>query len=132
VLGRDVGVRTSVDVLNAQQQVTAGPAANLQQARYAFLMNNLRLKAAAGQLGEADIAEVNRVPGALSLAFSHAIRPGRWRRGERRRRPGRSRPSVSAWFAGGSAPRQSPAASCASRTRIAPPASMALCGLSKL
>jgi outer membrane protein len=62
VLGRDVGVRTSVDVLNAQQQVTQ-TRRDLQQARYAFLMNNLRLKAAAGQLGEEDIAEVNRALG---------------------------------------------------------------------
>jgi len=59
ILGRDVGVRTSVDVLNAQQQVYQ-TRRDLQQARYNFLLNTLRLKAAAGELAEADIEEVNR------------------------------------------------------------------------
>jgi outer membrane protein len=62
VLGRDVGVRTSVDVLNAQQQLVQ-TRRDLQQARYAFLMNTLRLKAATGQLGDAEIDEVNRALG---------------------------------------------------------------------
>ena len=59
ILGRDVGVRTSVDVLNAQQQVFQ-TRRDLQQARYNFLLNTLRLKSAAGQLREPDIDEVNR------------------------------------------------------------------------
>jgi outer membrane protein len=59
ILGRDVGVRTSVDVLNAQQQVFQ-TRRDLQQARYNYLLNTLRLKQAAGQLGEDDVAEVNR------------------------------------------------------------------------
>jgi outer membrane protein len=58
ILGRDVGVRTSVDVLNAQQQVFQ-TRRDLQQARYNYLMNTLRLKQAAGQLSEADIQQVN-------------------------------------------------------------------------
>jgi outer membrane protein len=62
ILGRDVGVRTSVDVLNAQQQVFQ-TRRDLQQVRYNFLLNTLRLKAAAGQLAEADVAEVNRALG---------------------------------------------------------------------
>ena len=62
ILGRDVGVRTSVDVLNAQQQVFQ-TRRDLQQARYNFLLNTLRLKAAAGQLAEDDVAEVNRALG---------------------------------------------------------------------
>jgi outer membrane protein len=62
ILGRDVGVRTSVDVLNAQQQVFQ-TRRDLQQVRYNYLLNTLRLKAAAGQLGEADVAEVNRALG---------------------------------------------------------------------
>jgi hypothetical protein len=45
-----------VDVLNAQQQVFQ-TRRDLQQVRYNYLLNTLRLKAAAGQLGEADIAE---------------------------------------------------------------------------
>jgi len=59
ILGRDVGVRTSVDVLNAQQQVFQGRR-DLQQARYAYLLNTLRLKAASGTLTEGDLEQVNR------------------------------------------------------------------------
>jgi len=59
ILGRDVGVRTSVDVLNAQQQVFQ-TRRDLQQARYNYLLSTLRLKAAAGALTEDDIALVNR------------------------------------------------------------------------
>jgi len=59
ILGRDVGVRTSVDVLNAQQQVYQ-TRRDLQQARYNYVLNTLRLKAAAGQLAETDVQEVNR------------------------------------------------------------------------
>jgi outer membrane protein len=59
ILGRDVGVRTSVDVLNAQQQVYQ-TRRDLQQARYNYLLNTLRLKAAAGQLAETDVQDVNR------------------------------------------------------------------------
>ena len=62
VLGRDVGVRTSVDVLNAQQQVVQ-TRRDLQQARYNYLLNSLRLQAFAGQLDEADVDEVNRALG---------------------------------------------------------------------
>ena len=58
ILGRDVGVRTSVDVLNAQQQVFQ-TRRDLQQARYNYLLNTLRLKAAAGQLADTDVERVN-------------------------------------------------------------------------
>jgi outer membrane protein len=59
ILGRDVGVRTSVDVLNAQQQVFQARR-DLQQARYNYLLSTLRLKAATGTLSETDIESVNR------------------------------------------------------------------------
>ena len=59
ILGRDVGVRTSVDVLNAQQQVFQARR-DLQSARYTYLLSTLRLKAAAGTLTEEDIEAVNR------------------------------------------------------------------------
>jgi outer membrane protein len=62
ILGRDVGVRTSVDVLNAQQQVSQ-TRRDLQSARYGYLLNTLRLKAAAGSLTERDVEEVNRALG---------------------------------------------------------------------
>ena len=46
-------------MLNAQQQVIQ-TRRDLQQARYTYVLNLLRLKAAAGQLTEADIEAVNR------------------------------------------------------------------------
>lgn len=58
-LGQQVGVRTNLDVLNAQQQVYA-TRRDLYQAEYNYLMSKLQLKAAAGMVTEADIEEVNR------------------------------------------------------------------------
>ncbi|MEP7155834.1 MAG: TolC family outer membrane protein [Betaproteobacteria bacterium] len=60
VLGKEVGVRTNVDVLNAQQQLFQAQR-DLQQSRYTTIMSQLRLKAAAGRLREEDLAEVNRL-----------------------------------------------------------------------
>jgi outer membrane protein len=61
-LGMEVGVRTNVDVLNAQQQVFSARR-DLAKARYDVITNSLRLKAAAGELTEADIEAVNRALG---------------------------------------------------------------------
>lgn len=58
VLGKEVGVRTNVDVLNAQQQLFQAQR-DLQQARYNTILSQLRLKSAAGRLNEGDLAEVN-------------------------------------------------------------------------
>ena len=58
-LGMEVGVRTNVDVLNAQQQVFSARR-DLASARYAVITNTLRLKAAAGALTDADLEAVNR------------------------------------------------------------------------
>ena len=60
ILGKEVGVRTNVDVLNAQQQLFQAQR-DLQQARYNTIMSQLRLKSAAGRLVEEDLAEVNRM-----------------------------------------------------------------------
>lgn len=60
LLGKEVGVRTNVDVLNAQQQLFQ-TRRDLQQARYNTVLAQLRLKAASGQLGEEDLAAVNRL-----------------------------------------------------------------------
>ncbi len=54
-LGYEVGVRTSVDVLNAQQQFYSAKR-DLLQARYAWLLSVIKLKAAAGLLTEQDLA----------------------------------------------------------------------------
>jgi outer membrane protein len=57
-LGQEVGVRTAVDVLNAEQQLSIARR-DLAQAIYNTIANQLRLKAAVGKLAEADIVDVN-------------------------------------------------------------------------
>ena len=58
-LGQEVGVRTNLDVLNAQQQLFS-TRRDLYQAEYNYLVSQLRLKAAVGSLGEEDMARVNQ------------------------------------------------------------------------
>jgi outer membrane protein len=58
-LGYEVGVRTSVDVLNAQQQFFTAKR-DLLQSRYTYLMNILSLKSAVGLLNDADLDAVNQ------------------------------------------------------------------------
>ncbi len=60
LLGKEVGVRTNVDVLNSQQLLFQ-TRRDLQQARYTTILSQLRLKSAAGRLTEDDLAEVNRL-----------------------------------------------------------------------
>jgi outer membrane protein len=57
-LGQEVGVRTAVDVLNAEQQLSSAQR-DLASAVYGTIVNQLRLKAAVGKLAEADLADVN-------------------------------------------------------------------------
>lgn len=57
-LGQQVGVRTQVDVLNAQQQLFQARR-DLYAARYSTIINQLKLKSAAGTLAENDLLEVN-------------------------------------------------------------------------
>jgi outer membrane protein len=58
-LGQEVGVRTNLDVLNAQQQLYA-TRRDLYQSQYNYLLSQLRLKASVGALGEADLMKVNQ------------------------------------------------------------------------
>jgi len=58
-LGEQVGVRTNLDVLNAQQQLYS-TRRDLYQAEYNYLISELQLKAAVGQLSEKDLAAVNQ------------------------------------------------------------------------
>lgn len=58
VLGQEVGVRTEVDVLNAQQQYFSARR-DLAQAYYDYLMARLKLKAEVGELDEEDLFEIN-------------------------------------------------------------------------
>jgi outer membrane protein len=57
-LGYEVGVRVNIDVLNAQQQLYS-TRRDLANARYNTILNQLRLKAAVGNLAEEDVVEVN-------------------------------------------------------------------------
>lgn len=58
-LGQEVGVRTQVDVLNATQQLISARR-DYAQAIYTYAINVLKLKAAAGTLGDDDVAYVNQ------------------------------------------------------------------------
>jgi outer membrane protein len=57
-LGQKVGVRTEVDVLNAQQQLYSAKR-DLAQAYYSYLMSRLQLKAQAGELDEDTLLQIN-------------------------------------------------------------------------
>lgn len=57
-LGQEVGVRTQIDVLNAQQQFSQ-TRRDLAQAKYNYIIALLRLRSSVGQLAEEDLAFVN-------------------------------------------------------------------------
>jgi outer membrane protein len=58
-LGHEVGVRTNLDVLNAQQQLYS-TRRDLYQAQYNYLISQLRLEAAVGSLGEEELSKENQ------------------------------------------------------------------------
>lgn len=60
--GFEVGTRTIVDVLNAQQ-ARFNAERDYEQARHAYLLNTLRLQQAAGSLSADDLARVNNLLG---------------------------------------------------------------------
>jgi outer membrane protein len=57
-LGYEVGVRTSVDVLNAQQQYTLA-LRDLAQARLVYLLSKVRLSSLVGDDANASVEQVN-------------------------------------------------------------------------
>ena len=59
-VGQQVGTRTAVDVLNAEQLLYAAES-SYAQARYTYLLSVLQLKETAGRLTEQDLAEVDRL-----------------------------------------------------------------------
>lgn len=59
-LGLQVGVRTNVDVLDAQQQFFSAKK-DLSGSRYNFLLSVLNLKAAIGALSPSDLEEIDRL-----------------------------------------------------------------------
>ena len=54
------GVRVNLDVLNAQQELFS-TRRDQYQAKYDYLLSQLRLKQAAGSLGEEYLSEINQV-----------------------------------------------------------------------
>jgi outer membrane protein len=56
--GYEVGTRTIVDVLNVQRNLFDSQR-NYYQSRYAFILNGLQLKQAAGTLVQADLEQIN-------------------------------------------------------------------------
>jgi len=58
-LGQEVGVRTNLDVLNAQQQLFS-TRRDLYLAKYNYLISRLKLKAAVGSLAEDELVVVNQ------------------------------------------------------------------------
>lgn len=60
--GYQLGIRINIDVLNAEQQLYTSQR-DLAKARYDTLLQGLKLKAAAGVLGEADVATINGLLG---------------------------------------------------------------------
>jgi outer membrane protein len=58
-LGQEVGVRTQVDVLNAQQLLFSARR-DLAQSKYNYILSLLRLEGAIGDLTENDIVAVNQ------------------------------------------------------------------------
>ena len=61
-LGLEIGVRTRVDVLNAEQQLYT-TLRDLSAARYQALISGLQLKAAAGALSEQDLKSLDALLG---------------------------------------------------------------------
>ena len=57
--GYEVGTRTAVDVLNAHREVFRAEK-EYANSRYNYILETLRLKQAAGSLGEADIQSINQ------------------------------------------------------------------------
>ena len=57
-LGYEVGVRINIDVLNAENQLYVTKR-DLTKARFDTLLAQLKLKAAVGSLGEADLEQIN-------------------------------------------------------------------------
>lgn len=58
ILGEKVGVRTTTDVLNAQQQYYSA-LQNLDAARYQYLLSTPNIEALVGTLDEKDVQAVN-------------------------------------------------------------------------
>ncbi|HHH43581.1 MAG TPA: type I secretion protein TolC [Gammaproteobacteria bacterium] len=70
--GFEVGTRTIVDVLNAQREKFLARL-NYSRARYLYVVDQLRLKKAAGILDSEDLLEVNRALGTATATTAPTI-----------------------------------------------------------
>ena len=68
-VGLEVGARTAVDVLNAQRELYRAQR-DYSRSRYDYLLNVLRLKQAAGQLGAKDLQEIDGLLGEAASAVA--------------------------------------------------------------
>jgi outer membrane protein len=73
-LGLEVGVRTNLDVLNAQQQLYNAER-DLSSARYNSLVSQLSLQAAVARLSNQDVARINQLLGAAEPGGEGATSP---------------------------------------------------------
>ena len=75
-LGQEVGVRTQVDVLNAQQLLFSARR-DLASSKYTYVLSLLRLEAAIGELTETDLLAVNQWldPAAINASGSVVTTP---------------------------------------------------------
>ena len=68
-VGREVGARTAVDVLNAQRELYRAQR-DYSKSRYDYLLNILRLKQAGGQLSPKDVEEIDTLLGEAAAAVA--------------------------------------------------------------
>jgi len=59
-MGFEAGTRDAIDVLDARKELTAAEQ-DFSSARYAWLLDTLRLKKAAGNLKPDDLAAINQL-----------------------------------------------------------------------
>jgi outer membrane protein len=71
-VGQEVGVRTQVDVLNAQQLLFSAQR-DLAQSKYTYVLSLLRLEAAIGELTESDLVAVNQWLDPQGVAGKQAV-----------------------------------------------------------
>ena len=74
-VGQEVGVRTQIDVLNAQQLLFSAQR-DLAQSRYTYVLSLLRLEAAIGELTESDLVAVNQWLDPNASAGTPPVMPG--------------------------------------------------------
>jgi outer membrane protein len=107
-LGQEVGVRTSIDVLNAQQQLFSARR-DLFAARYNAILSHLRLRQASGYVGIEDMTSINRTLQEAPAGTSSSVTGGMGTAGAK---PAAASPAATAAAA---APSTAPAAAVASQ-----------------